>query len=451
MTRHSHSGQHHVGPRPLPTAVAVVLLMAGATVLAWHPWASQAVGGAVARVSASAPGSTTTASPTPSPTPTPTAKPDAVFTIVAAGDVLTHAPLLTSASDGAGGYNFGPLLDPVKPWIEGADLALCHLETPIVPPGQAVSGYPVFGAPAAIAPALLAEGWDGCSTASNHSMDRGMAGVRATLDTLDATGLGHAGTARSATEAAQPQMYELHRGGQTILVAQIAAAYGTNGLPIPANAPWAVSLIDAKSLIKQAVAARAAGADLVVASIHCCVEYASKPAPEQVALARALAASGQIDLIIGHHAHVPQPIVKLPGGPRGEGLWVAYGLGNFISNQDTQCCRAETNTGLLMTATIVKPADGPARVAGVEWTAITVDRLGKHHAYAIPDVIGSATGVGRLSHAELAAREQRVAQVVGTTAPERKTASTPTGPRAIVVPRSSAPAAVAAPTTSSTP
>src|SRR5665811_504476 len=160
-------------------------------------------------------------------------------------------------------------------------------------------------------------GWDGCSTASNHSMDRGMAGVSATLDALDAAGLGHAGTARNATESSQPQMYELRRAGQTIRVAQIAAAYGTNGLPIPASAPWALHLIDAQSLISQAVAARAAGADLVVASIHCCDEYVSNPAPEQVALANALAASGQIDLIIGHHAHVPQPIVKLPGGPRG--------------------------------------------------------------------------------------------------------------------------------------
>jgi hypothetical protein len=262
-----------------------------------------------------------------------------------------------------------------------------------------------------------------------------MAGVGATLDTLDSAGLGHVGTARSATESNQPQMYELRRAGQTIRVAQIAAAYGTNGLPIPANAPWSLHLIDAQSLIKQAVAARAAGADLVVASIHCCDEYVSTPAPEQIALANALAASGQIDLIIGHHAHVPQPIVKLSGGPGGEGLWVAYGLGNFISNQDAQCCRAETNTGLLMTATVVKPPDGPARVVGVEWTAITVDRLGKHHTHAIPDVIASPTGVGRLSHAELAAREQRVAAVVGPTAPERTTPPTPTGPDAIVVPR----------------
>src|SRR5665811_372602 len=335
--------------------------------VAWHPWTRPAAATEAVQVAATGsrgPATEATATPSATQTPTPTRSPDAVFTIVAAGDVLTHAPLLTSASDGAGGYNFAPLLHPVKPWIAGADLALCHLETPIVPPGQKVSGYPVFGAPAAIAPALRAQGWDGCLTASNHSMDRGMAGVTATLNALDSAGLGHAGTARSATESSQPQVYELRRAGQTIRVAQIAAAYGTNGLPIPANAPWAVALIDAKSLIAQATAARAAGADLVVASIHCCVEYASNPAPEQVALANALAASGQIDLVIGHHAHVPQPIVKLPGGPRGEGLWVAYGLGNFISNQDAQCCRAETNTGVLMTATIAsRPTDRPASPA----------------------------------------------------------------------------------------
>src|SRR5665647_2702162 len=129
--------------------------------VAWHPWTRPAAGTEALHVAATgsrgpATEATATPSATPTPTPTPTRSPDAVFTIVAAGDVLTHAPLLTSASDGAGGYNFAPLLDPVKPWIARADLALCHLETPIVPPGQKVSGYPVFGAPAAIVPALRA-------------------------------------------------------------------------------------------------------------------------------------------------------------------------------------------------------------------------------------------------------------------------------------------------------
>jgi len=49
-----------------------------------------------------------------------------------------------------------------------------------------------------------------------------------------------------------------------------------------------------------------------------------------------------VDLVIGHHVHVPQPMAHLTGGPRGEGMWVAYGLGNYISNQDSNCCSPKT-------------------------------------------------------------------------------------------------------------
>ena len=162
--------------------------------------------------------------------------------------------------------------------------------------------------------------------------------MTATLDAFDAVGLGHDGTARSAVEQAQPQLYQLERAGQTITVAHIAAAYGTNGMPVDADKPWSVNLIDVPAMAAQAAAARAAGADLVIASVHCCVEYQTAPTAEQVAFDQAIADTGQFDLLIGHHAHVPQPVVHLTGGPRGEGMWVAYGLGNYLSNQDGACC-----------------------------------------------------------------------------------------------------------------
>ena len=267
----------------------------------------------------------------------------------------------------------------MNPWIQGADLAICHQEVPITPPGTPPSGYPLFATPPEIAAGLKAQGWDGCSTASNHTVDKGFAGVTATLDAFDAVGLGHDGSARSAVEQSQPQLYTLERAGQTITVAHISATYGTNGMPVPADKPWSVNLIDVPAMAAQAAAARAAGADLVIASVHCCVEYQTAPTPEQVAIDQQIADTGQFDLLIGHHAHVPQPVVHLTGGPRGEGMWVAYGLGNYLSNQDGACCNANTDSGLLLTAHVSSsgafPAEGteagPARVTGVEWTAIT--------------------------------------------------------------------------------
>ena len=372
--------------------------------------------------------------PTRSPTPTPTPPPDAVFTLVAAGDVLLHEPVIGSART-ADGYDFAPLLAPIQPWVAGADLALCNLEVPIAPQGTPTSGYPMFGAPVEIAASLAANGWDGCSTASNHSVDRGLAGVVMTLDALDAAGIGHVGTARTAEEAAAPQVYELVRQEQTIRVAHIAATYGTNGLPIPADAPWSVTLIDTAALVQQAIAARATGADIVVASIHCCVEYVSGATEDQVRVAAELAASGVIDLVIGHHAHVPQPISKVAGGPRGEGMWVAYGLGNLISNQDGACCVARTDSGLLMTATFRKPLDGPATVTGVEWTSVTVDRQGGHLVQPLTPAVAAGQGAGTLTPADLAARQARVLEAVGAESAERGAPPEPTGPAPVVVTR----------------
>lgn len=294
-------------------ALALLAALGWALVAGWRATSTDAPGSPV--VSEPAP-TDTPAPPTPTPTPTATPPPDATFTLLAAGDVLPHGSVIRSAQTPAG-FDFGPLLEPLDPWVRGADLALCHLEVPIAPDGSAPSGYPTFGAPPELADALRAQGWDGCSTASNHSLDRGRAGLVATLDTLDAAGLGHVGTARTAAEGAAAQLYRLERAGQTVTVGHVAGTYGLNGQPVPSDAPWSVTLLDPAVLIAQATAARAAGADVVVASVHCCVEYVTAPSPEQVDVARTLADSGVVDLVMGHHAHVPQPVARLEG-VRGE-------------------------------------------------------------------------------------------------------------------------------------
>lgn len=374
------------------------------------------------------------------PDPPPPPPPDVELTLVAAGDVLTHQPVNSSART-ADGYDYAPLFTAMNPWVGGADLALCHLEVPVAPRGSAPSGFPLFGAPVEIVAGLRDAGWDGCSTASNHSVDRGRAGIDETLAAMDAVGLGHVGTARSAEEAHNPQVYELSRPGGTVRVAHLAATYGTNGVALPTDAPWSVNTpIDTEVLVADAARARADGADLVVVSVHCCVEYVSAATDQQQRIAAELAGSGEVDLLIGHHAHVPQPIERLDGGPHGDGMWVAHGLGNYVSNQGAHCCTARTDSGLLLTAAVHKPATGgpddggPARVTGVEWTAVTVDRGSGHRVEPMPST-ALADGVGGLGPNETRARWERVAEVVGDAAPERTAPVTPSGPGPVVVPR----------------
>lgn len=418
-------------------ALGVVLLVGLlAAVALWRPWQEQPAAAPSPTATATATAtSEPTATPTPTPSPTPEPRPDARFTILGGGDVLPHTTVIETART-ADGYDFVPMLEASAEYTRGADLALCNAEVPIAPSGTEPSGYPMFGAPEELAADLVRLGWDGCSTGTNHSLDRGLDGLTHTLDVFDDAGLGHVGTARSEAEAGSAQWYELEREGQTIRVAQLGATYGTNGIPVPADSPWAVELIDADRLVRMATEAREQGADLVVASIHCCSEYSGAVHPDQASLAETLADSGQVDLVLGHHAHVPQPIDRLPGGPDGQGMWVAYGLGNFISNQDELCCVPQTATGLLALAHVVKPDGEPARVESVEWTAVTVDRVGDQRLHVLSDLVAGERPEGlALSEQQISSRYQQVLDVVGDVAPERTEPPEPTGPPPKVVPR----------------
>ncbi len=207
-----------------------------------------------------------------------------------------------------------------------------------------LSGYPLFSAPAGLADALAWAGYDGCSTASNHSIDQGAAGVADTLDVLDGVGLGHAGTARNAAEAEAITTYDV----AGVRIAHLAATWWLNGLHLPADKPWLAEVIESNRLLERADQARSDGADLVVVSLHCCAEYSSTPTPYQVALGQELIASPSIDLVIGHHAHVIQPVAASAED------YVAFGLGNFLSGQLGSDL---TQDGVILTAEVVPRGD----------------------------------------------------------------------------------------------
>lgn len=447
---------HRIPPAarlPITLLLLLVLAIGGGAIALLGPWRDAGFEPTDADTpSSDAPSSEAPSSPAPTLDPTEPAPEDAVFTIGAVGDVLPHdTPIATAAADAEGdGYDFRPMLEATRPYSEGVDLMLCNFEVPLSMPGETPSGYPSFGAPMEIVGNLADLGYDGCSTGTNHTLDRGADNAMYTLDVFDENGLGHAGSARSQEEADAAQLYEIERGGQTITVAQIGGSYGTNGIPVPGDAPWVISTFspdimdpgnyDPSELIAQATAAREAGADLVVATIHWGVEYQLAPNVEQQAMAQALAESGQIDLVVGTHPHVPQPFALLDGGPDGSGMWVAWSLGNFISNQDSNCCISQTATGLFMTASVSKPADGAARVTGLTWTPITVDRVGQQRAYPLLDLVnGERPGILALSESTLQQRLTEVEAIMGESTgsefPMVDEPSEPTGDAPTVVPR----------------
>jgi poly-gamma-glutamate capsule biosynthesis protein CapA/YwtB (metallophosphatase superfamily) len=306
------------------------------------------------------------AASSPSGAPTTPAAPES-FTLVATGDVLIHQDLeLTAGAErGGGDYDFSGVLAPVAPLVQGADLAICHLETPVAPPGGPYRGYPSFAVQPEIVDALAGAGYDLCSTASNHSLDDGTDGLIRTLDALDAAGIAHTGTYRAQADSLQPTIVEVHG----IRVGHVAATYGLNGGGPPAERAWEVAVADVPDvdgMLAAAARARAAGAEVVVASLHCCQEYDHDPTDAQVAAVRTLLASPDIDLVLGHHSHVVQPFEAI------DGKWVAYGLGNFVAEMARQ---GDPYDEVAARFTYTRGEDGRFHVTTAEAVPLHVDVL----------------------------------------------------------------------------
>ncbi|MGH9266889.1 MAG: CapA family protein, partial [Acidimicrobiales bacterium] len=249
--------------------------------------------------------------------------------------------------------------------------------------------------------ALAETGYDACTTASNHSFDKGVAGVAATLAVLDVKGIPHAGTARSQAEA-ELTTFLLARG---VKVALLSYAYGLNGFQLPEGQTWLVNLIDPGRILADAEAARARGAEFVVVSLHWGAEYRVPPTQAQRDLTGTLLASPAIDLILGHHAHVVQPIERLGS------KYVVYGMGNFLSGQSGRCCAAATQSGIIARL-LVEETDAGFQVRRLAYTPTWVEP-GTFRVLPVAAAL-DAPGLGAPRRAELAASWRRTVTAIAS-------------------------------------
>ena len=299
-----------------------------------------------------APSSLVATVPTTPPTTTP-AIPGTVR-MAFTGDSLWHSPLwaqaernYADANGGAAGYDFGPMLAGLAPVLTNVDLGVCHEEVPIAPEGEGFTTSPLYGVPPEVATALAGVGFDRCSLASNHTADRGAAGIDRTVNVFEAAGLGHSGMARTPGEIA-PQVFTVNG----VTISHLSYTYGYNGLSLPVGEEWRSALIDPARIIADARQARALGAQAVVVSLQWGIEGRSPVSGEQRQLAEQLTASGEINLIVGHHTHVLQPIEQI------NGVWVIYGLGNIVSNMPTGTFPPASQDGAVATLNVTLRPDG---------------------------------------------------------------------------------------------
>lgn len=239
------------------------------------------------------------------------------LTLAFSGDVMQHMPQVTAALQPDGTYDYASCFRYIRPFWEEADFAVVNLETTLSYT-EPYSGYPRFSSPVALADALRAAGVDVLALANNHCCDRGERGIRTTVEVADSLGLRYVGVYLDSVRANRPLILEK----KPFRVALLNATYGTNGLPVPRGT--IVHWLDTLRMAREVAEARKLQATHVVLFAHWGEEYQQRPNSTQRQVADWCRRQG-IDLVVGSHPHVAQPIDTA--------AQVVWSLGNFVSNQ----------------------------------------------------------------------------------------------------------------------
>ena len=291
------------------------------------------------------------------------------FTFAASGEILVHEFVADAARSSDGNsWDFNYMFESVQQVLVRADLSICHLETPLSENNSSLSYYPNFEVPYELADAISSAGYDGCSVASNHSLDTGIDGISSTLGHLQDAGIQTAGMRDEDRHSSS--LFEVNG----ITVAHFSVTDTLNGSSLPTDPPWLVSDLDIGRIILDAQGMRSSGAEFVIVSVHWGEEYISDLSDHQQETVTALLDSEHIDLVIGHGTHVPQSVIV-----HNEKYAVA-GLGNFLSNQPgderRRCneCPPATQDGMILWLEIEENEEGEIVVVQASYYPTWVDR-----------------------------------------------------------------------------
>lgn len=252
---------------------------------------------------------------------------DASF--LAVGDNLIHGAIYYYNQTGNGTYSFDNIYENTNYLTQAADLAYINFETICAGTELELSSYPTFNGPVEVIDAVSNAGFDWLSGASNHTFDRGEAGILSQLSYVrnNFPNMTMTGIHDSQEDANKSVVLDVNG----LKVGVLDYTYGLNGFTIPEGKEYLVDLID-KDKMKSDMKKLTKASDVQIVSIHWGNEYQFTPDETQVELAQYLSDLG-VDVIIGTHPHVIQPMDYVTGKNGNETL-VMYSLGNFLSAQD---------------------------------------------------------------------------------------------------------------------
>lgn len=348
--------------------------------------------------------------------------------LIFTGDILLHTPIinegLAHAVPGQSEADFSWLFQYCSELFQAADLVVGNMEGTLTE--APYSGYPGFRVPRDLAKNLADAGFDACLTINNHALDGGLAGVSSTVDCLRAAGLEALGSRLSADE---PVFGIFERQGIKLAItafsyesSQINGQPSLNGSPIPPDYQALMDTLPVAAqdspLYAQGLAEcqrriglmQNAGADLIIFLMHWGDEYHFTPNHWQENLAQDLAADG-VDLIIGSHPHVVQPLVRLPAQNQSGQMFCYYSLGNFVSSQqaDTGNSNGRAEEGAIAKVQVKKDSAG-CRIIRAEYIPLFMQKTypgwpaeNRTYGWALP----APQILEQLAHVENATAENR--------------------------------------------
>jgi len=330
-------------------------------------------------------------------------EPDVSIRIRATGDIMFHPSQLEGAYDyTTNTYNFENSFKAIKDIIQEADIALANFEgTTAGNEVYSYQGYPLFNAPDEALDAIKNAGFDILATANNHSLDTRKAGIIRTIEQIKARGMEPIGTFKE-----KPETRVLIKEVKGIKLAFLAYTEMVNGLESVLSTEeldTMVNIINETKMKEDITYAKEQNADMIIAVLHWGDEYSRIQAQRQENLADMLFRSG-VDIILGSHPHVIQPTQTLEY--EGKTKFIAYSMGNFISNQRvetlvpyglTEHVSKYTEDGIIIDIEIEKKGDTKeVTIKNINYIPLWVYKgfkengAAEHVVYPIMDYIESA-------------------------------------------------------------
>lgn len=249
-------------------------------------------------------------------------------TLMAVGDNLIHNTLIATGEQEDGTLDYTSLYANIKPEVEKFDIAVIDQETILGGSSFDYTGYPMFNSPWEIGEAAIDAGFDIFNCATNHTMDMGWQGIEKEIEFFskhkEVVQLGV-----NADETSYDQITYYEKNGITF--AMLNYTYGTNGIPLPEDKPWCVNLLEKGKVTKDITEARK-HADVVIVFPHWGTENSHDISDYQEEYTKLFSDLG-VDIVIGCHPHVIEPVKWVENKETGKKMLVYYSVGNFISHQ----------------------------------------------------------------------------------------------------------------------